>query len=92
MGFNQAAWRPFERGPRNCIGQELTNLEARVILVCAARKYQLEKVGVGARVLDEKGNGILDANGVYKLKSEMYTKHQITSKPVDGTRVTVSLL
>lgn len=27
-----SAWRPFERGPRNCIGQELANIEARVIL------------------------------------------------------------
>ncbi|KAK0728873.1 cytochrome P450 [Lasiosphaeria miniovina] len=26
---DRPAWRPFERGPRNCIGQELANIEAR---------------------------------------------------------------
>jgi cytochrome P450 len=43
-----SAWRPFERGPRNCIGQELANLEARVILACVARRYRFEKIGLGA--------------------------------------------
>ncbi|KIN09103.1 hypothetical protein OIDMADRAFT_37986 [Oidiodendron maius Zn] len=34
-----SAWRPFERGSRNCIGQELANIEARVILACTLRRY-----------------------------------------------------
>jgi cytochrome P450 len=49
-GIPPSAWRPFERGPRNCIGQELANLEARVILACVARRYRFEKVGMGAVV------------------------------------------
>jgi cytochrome P450 len=49
-GIPPSAWRPFERGPRNCIGQELANLEARVILACVARRYVFEKVGMGAVV------------------------------------------
>ena len=78
------AWRPFERGPRNCIGQELANLEARVIVACAARKYQLEKTGLGERELSEKSGGILDENGVFKTKSNLYTMHRVTFKPIDG--------
>ncbi|KAF2672088.1 cytochrome P450 [Microthyrium microscopicum] len=33
------AWRPFERGPRNCIGQELAMIESRVILALAVRGF-----------------------------------------------------
>lgn len=38
------AWRPFERGPRNCIGQELAVLEAKVVLALVARKFDFTKV------------------------------------------------
>jgi cytochrome P450 len=40
-----SAWRPFERGPRNCIGQELANIEARVVIALVARRYDFSKVG-----------------------------------------------
>jgi cytochrome P450 len=38
------AWRAFERGPRNCIGQDLVKLEARVVLALVARRYDFTKV------------------------------------------------
>jgi cytochrome P450 len=85
-----SAWRPFERGPRNCIGQELANIEARVIIACAARRYKFTKVGVGEMELDGEGKPIPDEDGVWKVKSEMYSRQQITSKPVDGMKVRVS--
>ncbi|RYP16986.1 hypothetical protein DL765_004828 [Monosporascus sp. GIB2] len=66
-----SAWRPFERGPRNCIGQELANLEARVILVCTMRRYDFVKVGYGEVETDEKGQRIVDEKGKYKTKSEL---------------------
>lgn len=66
-----SAWRPFERGPRNCIGQELANLEARVILACVMRRYDFVKVGVGEVVTDEKGQPVVDEKGKYKTKSEL---------------------
>lgn len=81
-----SAWRPFERGPRNCIGQELANIEARVIIACTARHYRFEKVGIGEKVWDENGNGVLNDLGVYKTQTAMYAKHRVTSKPVDGMR------
>ena len=68
-----SAWRPFERGPRNCIGQELANLEARVILACTVRRYDFTKVGAGEVDLNEKGQPVLDDRGRYKLKSELFS-------------------
>lgn len=66
-----SAWRPFERGSRNCIGQELANLEARVILACVMRRYDFTKVGGGEIEMDEKGQPIIDeVNGVYKYKTK----------------------
>lgn len=66
-----SAWRAFERGPRNCIGQELANLEAKVILACVMRRYDFVKVGMGEAETDEKGHFVVDEKGRYKLKSEL---------------------
>lgn len=66
------AWRPFERGPRNCIGQELANIEAKVILALVARKYDFVKTGRGELELDVAGRPILDEKGYYKTKSELF--------------------
>lgn len=38
------AWRPFELGPRNCIGQELAQLELRAILAMTLRDLDFEPV------------------------------------------------
>jgi cytochrome P450 len=67
-----SAWRPFERGPRNCIGQELANIEARVIVAVIARRFDFVKVGLGEFDLDDEGQPVLDEKGQYKVKSEVY--------------------
>ncbi|OQD84841.1 hypothetical protein PENANT_c011G06612 [Penicillium antarcticum] len=94
LGANNApippsAWRPFERGPRNCIGQELANIEALVILACAVRRYDWEKVGLGAFKCDDSGAPIMKANGQYDVHSELYSTLEITAKPVDGSKMRV---
>ncbi|MCJ1360576.1 MAG: hypothetical protein MMC33_010584 [Icmadophila ericetorum] len=38
----KGAFRPFEFGPRNCIGQELAMLELRLTLVLAIRKFDFD--------------------------------------------------
>ncbi|KAI9721481.1 MAG: hypothetical protein M1812_002243 [Candelaria pacifica] len=37
----EGAWRPFERGPRNCIGQELALLEMKIIMMLTLRKFTI---------------------------------------------------
>ncbi|KAK7961874.1 cytochrome P450 [Apiospora aurea] len=87
------AWRAFERGPRNCIGQELANMEARVVMALTARRFDFCKVGLGAVVRDEDGRPRLDAaqQGRYQVGEEIYMVRQITSKPADGMMITVGL-
>ncbi|KAI1446943.1 cytochrome P450 [Annulohypoxylon stygium] len=67
-----SAWRAFERGPRKCIGQELANLEARIVVALVARRYEFSKVGTGELNLDEDGKPILDSMGYFKTASKMY--------------------
>ncbi|KAF7523251.1 hypothetical protein G7054_g11825 [Neopestalotiopsis clavispora] len=69
-----AAWRPYERGPRNCIGQELANTEARIIIALVVRRYDFTKVGLGAFASNERGQPSLDEKtGQYKVTEELYT-------------------
>ena len=37
----QGAWRPFEHGPRACIGKELSVLELKIVLCLIARRFEL---------------------------------------------------
>lgn len=36
------AWRPFEKGPRSCIGQELAIAELKIILALTVREFKIE--------------------------------------------------
>jgi cytochrome P450 len=36
------AWRPFERGPRNCIGSEFGTLEIKVVMALTLRDFDFE--------------------------------------------------
>lgn len=76
-----SAWRPFERGPRNCIGQQLANLEARVILASVVRQYDFVKVGLGEIKLDESGKLVVNSKGQYELKSRLYNVSPKPSSP-----------
>jgi len=37
----KGAYRPFEFGPRNCIGQELAMLELRIVLIMTTREFNI---------------------------------------------------
>ena len=38
----KGAWRPFEFGPRNCIGQELAMLEIKLVLAMTVREFEVQ--------------------------------------------------
>lgn len=78
-----SAWRAFERGPRNCIGMELANIEAKVILALLAHPFSFEKVGLGETDLDANGKPTLNHSGQFKTKSDMYLTMRLLPKPAD---------
>ncbi|KAI0602681.1 cytochrome P450 [Biscogniauxia sp. FL1348] len=86
-----SAWRPFERGPRNCIGQEFAMIEIRIIIATVARRFDFTKVGLGELALNQENQPILEDNGTYMAKSHLYSTRQVNSKPVDGMMMTVKL-
>ena len=92
----QGAWRPFERGPRNCIGQTLALMEGVVVLCAVARGIRWEKVGnTGFEEGDEeKSRERRDsAKKVWREGEgrEVWSVNQVTSVPVDGMRMRVHL-
>jgi len=82
-------WRPFEKGARNCIGQELALLESRIALALTARSFDFD---TALDSLDELQN---DGSYFSKLKSlrkgvqvvegeDMYQILIGTAKPREG--------
>lgn len=79
------AYRPFERGPRNCIGQELAMVELKVFTILLARQFNLENAfkedWKKDDWLSEEDGG---PNAGYPI---IYT----TAKPKDGMPVYVTM-
>ena len=67
------SYRPFEHGPRNCIGQELAMIEGKVVLAMVARAFEFEKVELTG----------LDG------QEELYDIVAVTHKPADAMRMRV---
>lgn len=75
------AWRAFERGPRNCIGQELALIEARVVMAMVVGQFDFTKVGIGAsNIGNAMSNAELDAHGQYKVDQNMYMVSTLGSR------------
>jgi len=73
------SWRPFEKGPRNCIGQELAILEMKIIMVMTLRDFDISSAyEEWDRMMGrEEPGGMLDGRrgmfGKLFLSSEMLT-------------------
>jgi cytochrome P450 len=81
------SWRPFERGPRGCIGQELALQEAKVALALTVRRFAFTKV-------DEDGreSGVVrveEKPDLWTGEGEVWNKYVITASPGDGMRMRV---
>ncbi|KAI9150738.1 sterigmatocystin biosynthesis P450 monooxygenase stcS [Paramyrothecium foliicola] len=68
------SWRPFECGPRGCIGQELALIELRAIMAMTARHFECVKVGLGEPALNEKNEPDMDENGIF-TSNRSFTTH-----------------
>ncbi|GAB1319198.1 Sterigmatocystin biosynthesis protein [Madurella fahalii] len=70
------AFRPFELGPRACIGQELALMEVKTILAMTAREFDVDscfpRPGAGTEGVDEV------------LGQSVYAVGNITGHPVGG--------
>lgn len=66
------AWQPFEKGPRNCIGQQLSLLEAKLIAAMTIRYFDFEAA------FNPHGLSIPGWGG------RAYQELKMTAKPKDG--------
>ncbi|KAL9128331.1 MAG: hypothetical protein Q9217_002960, partial [Psora testacea] len=59
----KGAWRPFEKGPRNCIGQELALLEAKVVLAMVMRSFDFRDAYAEYDRINGRTGSIVDVHG-----------------------------
>lgn len=83
----KGAWRPFEFGPRNCIGQELALLELKLVMVMTLRDFSIT-ASYNAEDRGQREEKLQTVNG-----ERAYQVLKGTTRPVDGfpCRVTAAL-
>ncbi|KAK8084405.1 cytochrome P450 monooxygenase aflN [Apiospora hydei] len=72
------AFRPWEMGPRNCIGQELASLELRLVLALTVREFDMEPA------FSESSE---DFQGEKAFQVQL--KEMITAHPNEGMPMTI---
>jgi cytochrome P450 len=83
----KASWRPFEWGPRACIGQTLAQLELKVALVMTARMFDITPAyEEWDKLHPRKGIKTVDGNRAYQAEMGGGGAH-----PVDGFPVKITL-
>ena len=90
------SYRPFERGPRTCIGSNLAYMEAKIVLAVIARGFEWEKVGLDGTKpkpgeVKYHGTGLEDVAVGEARNWVVWHIQQVTSVPVDGMRMRVKL-
>ena len=83
----KGAWRGFEWGPRNCIGQEFSLLELKLVMVMTVRRFRIE-----ARY-DEGSSGQEGRDESMTVQGERaYQVIRGTARPAEGLPCKVTLL
>lgn len=75
----KGAWRPFEYGPRNCIGQELAYIELKIFMVLTLRHFDIRAAYEEQDKMKGEDNSAHTLNG-----DRAYQILIATAKPVGG--------
>lgn len=75
----KGAWRPFEHGPRNCIGQELAYIELKIFMVLTLRDFDIRAAYEEQDKVNGKDNSALTVDG-----DRAYQILIATAKPAGG--------
>ncbi|KAL8895899.1 MAG: hypothetical protein Q9207_007961 [Kuettlingeria erythrocarpa] len=75
----KGAWRPFEYGPRNCIGQELAYIELKIFMVLTLRNFDIRAAYEEQDLKKGKDNSAHTLNG-----DRAYQVLIATAKPAGG--------
>lgn len=84
----KGAWRPFELGPRQCIGIELAMIEMKVIVALMLRSFDF-KVAYGELDARDEKKGLKLGLRTTPDGERAYQTLIATAKPVDGMPVRV---
>lgn len=79
----KGAWRPFEFGPRHCIGIELAMIETKIIMALMLRSFDT-KVAYGELDARDAKNGLQMRLRKTPDGERAYQVWIATAKPVDG--------
>lgn len=90
-------WRAFERGPRNCIGQDLALLEARIILGLTVRSFDFQAAFNSLDDLANDGSVYAKDEGYRTGKQDLdgevaYPVFLGTAKPREGMPMRVRVV
>lgn len=80
----KGAWRPFELGPRNCIGQDLALIESRIILALILRQFIVKPMyeELDSKSVSQEIKTLPDGEKAYQIMVA-------TAKPAQGMPVKV---
>lgn len=84
------AFRPFERGPRSCIGQELALLEAKILLAMTVRRFAFRKVTDTMSDLGDAWNVRNSSRIPWSEANRTIKMIHITSGPHDGMKMSIT--
>ncbi|KAF1838758.1 cytochrome P450 [Decorospora gaudefroyi] len=89
------AWRPFEKGPRNCIGQELALIEMKVVLAMTVREFDIMTAYDELHSLEDDGSLWANDQSFRKgpqtvFGEEMYQILLAAAKPREGMPARIS--
>ncbi|KAK0653141.1 cytochrome P450 [Cercophora newfieldiana] len=87
LEFPRNAYRPFERGLRSCIGQNLAMEEMRISMVVLARFFDFELTGHNPVSVPRLGHTDLDT----KLGDHAFQKSRFSAGPNEAAMMKVTL-